>query len=193
MEITYINSDNIKIYLTKEELCENGLSACTIDYASTHSRYFIWQLLEQAYIDTGFELGEEKISVKVFPSKDGSCELFITKLSSKQDEKSTKKVGFLAVTSELNDLFSLCVRLKNEGFRGKSSLFVDDKDNFVMTAKAKSVYPSYIKNKNSKPAPDLSFLSEYARVFEMDEMYEAYISEHCKTLCENNAIETLIG
>ncbi len=192
MEITYINSENIKIYLTKEELCENGLSACTIDYASTHSRFFIWQLLEQAYIDTGFELGEDKISVKVFPSKDGSCELFISKLCEKNNKDPQRNNGFLAVTRDVDSLFSMCARLKSGGFHGKSSLFVDDKDNFVMTAKYKSGLPSYIKNKISGNAPDLSFLSEYAQIFDMNEMLEAYISEHCRPLCQNNAIETIL-
>lgn len=203
MDITYINSKNIKISVSHRELCEHGLDAESLDYSKTRTKRFIWELLDTAYIQTGFDADGARIIVRVFPSSDGGCELFVTKSTSRDraenfvtgrkiENEAVKKDGdFICIVSDAEKLFVLCSRLKTAGFRGNSTLFGGKDDSFALVCRGETRMPSYISKCAEVREKDYSFAAEYGDCFPADDIGIAYLSEHFDMICESGAVERL--
>ena len=182
MDFTYINSCNLKISLTRDDLLKNELEAEKLDYSNVKTKKFIWELLDIANSKTGFDVGAERITVKVFPSPDGGCELFVTKKELSDMPKNSK--GLICILDDTDKLYALCSRLRSAGYRGKSSLHTLDMQ-FVLVCTDCPRLPSYFKTKTETPSPDLYFASEYGNTIALDELSEAYIAEHCVKICDD--------
>ena len=203
MDITYINSKNIKISISREELYENGLDAESLDYTKTRTKRFIWELLDIAYIKTGFNAGNGRLFVRVFPSADGGCELFITKNAdfSEKDGKSDTCIAqtenenedLACVTDDADKLYMLCGRLKTAGFCGDSSLYSGTGDSFILVFNSQRKLPSYINKKFCGEKKDYFFAADYGKMFTVTPEMKAYICEHCHLVCAECAVEKIMG
>lgn len=190
MDFTYINNNNIKVSISKDELENAGLDVDTLDYKTACSRLFVREILEKAYERIGFDAGGYGICVRVFLSLDGGCELFITKKEPYTDRDDTS--GFVLKTHDTEALIQACKRLKASGYRGASELFFE-KGSFILKCNTKQKLPSYIsKDLNLKKGySDFSFVCEYGNYLTLtDEMY-AYLCEHCERVCPEKAVEKL--
>ena len=89
MEFILIGDGKIKVSLTKEDLEEFELSADELDYANTETKRMFWDVLSRAKARTGFDTDGEKVLVQLYPSRDGGCEIFVTKIGSlyKEDDE----------------------------------------------------------------------------------------------------------
>lgn len=210
MDITYINSKNIKISVSQRELCEHGLDAESLDYSKTRTKRFIWELLDTAYIQTGFDADGSRIIVRIFPSGDGGCELFVTKTvlgksgdngggecdgddcgAESSESIAKKSCGFICTVPDAEKLFMLCSRLRTAGFRGESSLFCGKDGSFALLCRNENRLPSYISKSAAIRAKDYSFAAEYGEFFPAAEIRIAYLAEHFDIICENGAVEKL--
>ena len=194
MEIFAINKHSIKFSLTREELTLRGLSAENLDRSGTSSKRLIWELMDRARIENGFDCGDARLLVRVFPSRDGGCELFVTlhgeSVRSDAVQIASKGRGILCLPEEDEALFSLCRRMKAEGFHGKSKLYADEKNRLILLYGTERRLPSYIKAAEKRPS-DFAFATEYGTVLEATDERQAYLAEHARLLCEKNAVETL--
>lgn len=216
MDIIYINSKNIKISLSREELYENGLNAETLDYAKTGTKRFLWELLDEAYIKTGFDAGNARLFVRVFPSTDGGCELFVTKKSYEKhgyEIKTQYEMGFFCIVPDAELLFQLCERLKTARFHGASALYYrkdeENAESFILFCRPEPPrLPSYIcRSAASKAEPtdtaifknmkggrdfkDYAFCAEYGKIFPATPELYAYLDEHCTILCAKDAVSAI--
>lgn len=197
MEILKISKTAIKFSLTREELSLRGLSAEALDKTTTGARRLIWELMDRARVEQGFDCGDARLLVRVFPSRDGGCELFVT--SEKEEEREEKEKGDTNVPRAVlflpeNDeaLFSLCRRMKASGFRGKSELFADEQNRLLLLFEPCGRLPSYIREQREKrTAHAFPFVGEYGTVFAASEERRAYLAEHAHSVCGKNAVETL--
>lgn len=191
MEFIYINDKSLKIIITAEELKESLLDVNTLDYSEIKTKRFFWDIMEKAYEQTGFDATDSKLYVKIFPMRDGGCEMFVAK------EKIHKKVkdvnnGFIFITDDTDGLFMLCSRLKNSGFFGSSKLYCDDNAVFYLACNTENKLPSYINAKDIPVKKEYIFASEYGSVFDLDDVTSAYLDEHMTLVCEDFAIEKII-
>lgn len=210
MEILKISKTAIKFSLTREELSLRGLSAEALDKTTTGAKRLIWELMDRARVEQGFDCGDARLLVRVFPSRDGGCELFVT--SEKEEErKENEEEEEKEEEEERNDerarslpravlllpesdeaLFSLCRRMKASGFRGKSELFADEQNRLLLLFEPCGRLPSYIQEQREKrTARAFSFVGEYGTVFAASEERRAYLAEHARSVCGKNAVETL--
>lgn len=191
MDFTYINKDNIKIQLTGAELASEGLCAEKLNYSTTKAKKFLWSLFDRINEESGFNAADGRLFIRVFPSSgDGSCELFVTRISQTSHEaikieRADALQDFVVKVDGYEKLYSLCRRLAREGMKCKSELFSDNEGNFYMTCIRKS--PSYRKGARR----EFDFISEYGvRKEYSDELY-AYLNEHFELLCKDRAIEKI--
>lgn len=192
MEITAINEHSIKFSLSGEELRERGLSAEALDSADTGAKRLIWELMDRARIENGFDCRDARLLVRVFPSRDGGCELFVTLHEPAAVREKPKTSGCIAVTAERDEiLFALCRRMKNAGFRGKSKLYADGENRLILLLESARRLPSYIQGKGGAERLRYSFLYEYGCVWEISDEHKAYLNEHTKLLCAKGAVERL--
>ncbi len=189
MDFTYINSRNLKISLTKEDLLKNRLDTEKLDYSNTKTKRFIWELLDIAYSKTGFDAGAEKIHIKLFPSADGGCELFVTK----DEHKCTlpdHSYGVICTVDDCENLYMLCARLKSCGYRGKSSLYSAE-NLFILICTNIPRLPSYTQVPKDCAAVNSDLLAEYGKVCTLNDITMAYVTEHYKLICADNAVQKI--
>lgn len=192
MDFTYINDNNIKVSLTKNDLERGGVDVDTLDYKTPCSRRFIREILERAYEETGFDADGSPVYVRVFLSADGGCELFISKKKSEAyaGGKGTYR-GFVLKAFDTEALIQVCKRLKASGYRGTSELFFE-KGEFILKCDSVRRMPSYISPSIAcEKAPDFSFVSEYGSFLHLTEEVYAYLCEHCERVCSEKAVEKL--
>lgn len=210
MEWILIHENQLKIMLRAEELEEFGLSADAWDYSDPASKRMLRVILERVRRQSGFDTNGYRILVRLFPSRCGGCELFVTKLSElkrnggeeSDDEPQQRKGALLPLPSSeplseqsdepslgafgferLSHLISACRRLLAVGYVSASAAYVDDDGRYYLFfEKPRGI--EYL------PVNELSFLAEYG-VPESPELLRDVLDERGRLLCERQAVETL--
>ena len=81
MEIIQISESKLKLTLAREDLAEFDLDAEDLDYSKTDTKRMFWDILSRVKRNVGFETDGYRVLVQLFPSRDGGCEMFITKFA----------------------------------------------------------------------------------------------------------------
>jgi len=185
MELILINDSKLKVMLTPADMESYAITCDTIDYENTETRRAFWNILDEAKQKTGFDAASDRVFIQVYPSKNGGCELYVTKLLHNDNERNTAITvkSNNSVSKEVfcfNDMKSLlavCRQLAVSGYIGESSAFSDAAVNgyYLTIAEQKNLY---------------SFITEYGER-RNSEFFGAYLSEHCVCICEGNAVGVL--
>ena len=80
MEYLVINDSKLKIIMTSEDTRRYGLNTLGADYDSPEARRRFWRVLDDAAGAVGFSSKGDKVLIQYYPSRDGGCEIFVTKL-----------------------------------------------------------------------------------------------------------------
>lgn len=199
MELIMITDEKLKIILTNDDMTEMNISPKELDYSKVSTKHILWNLLDKAQKETGFNADKSKLYVQVFPSRDGGCEMFVTKYSDNEKTdiemplktKLTEDVGcdkFIVLT--FDDLLKLCNRMITEKLKLNTSLYYDSSGTYILLIKNSRHLPSYFHaTENYCRIPE--YLSEYGKVHELTERAMCYLEEHCKRITSGNAAEIL--
>ena len=113
-----------------------SLDCNTIDYDSTETRRAFWSILDEVKHKTGFDAASQKVFVQLYPSKEGGCEMFVTKLGCAHGKDATvapdedshrlhplnrRKRAFSF--KGLGELTAVCRQLSSVGFSEKSAVW----------------------------------------------------------------------
>lgn len=206
MEFILIGDGKIKVSLTKEDLEEFELSADELDYANTETKRMFWDVLSRAKARTGFDTDGEKVLVQLYPSRDGGCEIFVTKIGSlyKEDDEllagsalaesigqrrkrktASAERSHSAVYSflSLDDMIRVCRELERRGYAEASRAYVSDAKIFYLVL--------------SGDADEISTLGDRFRfIREFGELENAkaanqLLSEHADAIATANAVSLL--
>ncbi len=207
MEFILISDSKIKVMLTAKDLARFELEADDLDYANTETKRMFWDVLSRAKRRTGFDTDGQKVVVQLYPSREGGCEIFVTKIGSmyhdESDEdaydtphtalaeialkkkKATKEKYISAVFSfdTLEAMIALCRALKRCGYSRESRAYISDGERFYLVL--------------SHPNDDgLSVLQRYPFILEFGdeespEMSEYFLFEHTSAICKSGAVEAL--
>ena len=116
-------------YVDVEDSGEGKLYGITMDYIDTlqmdEDKYNKWtdmldsiddqgkqafnKILDEAKLKCGFSTNGKRIFVQLFPSKDGGCEMFITRLNNEHEKRYTigrRKKTNCYIFNEFNNLLS---------------------------------------------------------------------------------------
>lgn len=77
MEYLRIDEDKLKITLTEEDLLFYGMDLASLSYSSTETRRAFWAILDDAKHATGFDAAATRVSVQIYASRSGGCEMFV--------------------------------------------------------------------------------------------------------------------
>ena len=102
MELIVISHTKIKIMLTKPDMAYYELSGSDLNSADEHTRRAVRHILSDADRRVGFDTEGERLFVQFFASKDGGCEIFVTKLG--------KNIDVSQVTDACEERLLACVR-----------------------------------------------------------------------------------
>ena len=80
MEYILINEEKLKVTLDKKDLSAWEMCIDDFDYTNPDAKSIFEGILHYAKKEFGFDTSGHRVLLQLFPSKDGGCELFITKL-----------------------------------------------------------------------------------------------------------------
>ena len=187
MEWIRISMNKLKIMLSAKDAQRYALSPESANYADTLTRRAFRRILTEIREESGFDATEDKVYIQMYPSKEGGCELFVTKMGLLLAEECKKEApppreravsrSTLFVFAEMSALLSVCRRLESTHFSGKSQLWTDDGNRYwlFLTEKSPKTY---------------DFIEEYGRALEAD-FGKYYLCEHGRLLCRENAVSLL--
>ena len=203
MELIRISDQKLKIMLTAVDMCHFELSGDHfLDNSETMHRTFR-RLLDEIRKQTDFDADDRHISVQYFPSREGGCEMFISRLtedSTMQNISQKKESRALEVRqrgkstggfrrdcayrfSSLDRLLSVCKRLRDVGYIGESEAYWDSHGQYFLCITVQSPSPFSIPD-------EWGFIVEYGTL-ENAALLKIYIKEHGGVICAASAVHRL--
>ena len=199
MDLIKISDNKLKIMLTPVDMQSYELSVGELDCINMETREAFRNIMKEARERIGFDTGGNQIYVQVYPSREGGCELFVTKLgavyhsegqntaaSHPTPNKAEHGVGFSFET--LEHLLAACRRLGSLGHLGESSAYRSDEGRYflLLDDRAGRRPPPFDRDRI------VPLLEEYG-VRQNAAAIALYIREHATVLCEGEAITRLSG
>ena len=209
MEFIVISESKIKVMMTAKDLEEFELVANELDYANTETKRMFWDVLSKAKRRTGFDTDGQKVLVQLYPSRQGGCEIFVTKIGSmysdeydedlfdtprqtlteipvKQRKKrptEKRQEKLVCSFSSLSDMISLCRILDSRGYSGESSAYISEGARYYLALSEDVKDELSILRK-------FPFISEFAEE-ENPKTSEYFLKEHSRAICQKSAVGTL--
>ena len=81
MDFLVISETKLKITLNHEECEKYKIKASSAEHETAELRRTLSAILSEARDRVRFEMGNEKALIQLYPSRDGGCEIFLTKLT----------------------------------------------------------------------------------------------------------------
>lgn len=195
MELILISDSKLKIMLSRQDMEYYELCNEEIDYDSTETRRAFWQILDEAKHKTGFDAAEEKVFIQLYPSKEGGCEMYVTKvgvipslaaeLSGRKAEVRVGRVGHYRFRKQ-EDLLKVCRILLANRYHGESSAYFLDDGTYALL-----IHEVGRSSLGYAGAPDTySFIEEFGERIRGQEK-TVYLKEHGTCLCQTDAVNTL--
>ena len=173
------------------------LDCSTIDYDNTETRRAFWSILDEVKHKTGFDAASQKVFIQLYPSKEGGCEMYVTKIGKQKcgscDDTIPDSHRLRPITRRrtaysfdgISRLISVCKRLSSMGYSEKSSAFrshvESDKYFLILDEPEENAY---------LPVSELSFICEYGKSENLKNTL-LLIHEHADVVCSRHAVETL--
>ena len=198
MELLRIGEEKLKIILSSEDLLSFEIEASELDYANTETKRMLWEILHRAKQSVGFDTDGHRVLVQLYPSRDGGCEMFVTKLGAdhekevnllplcpKKSRTAKEAHGRLGAFSfaTLSDLLSVCRRLYALGHKSLSEVYYSDDERYFLFLDGLDATGYFAVD-------EYSFLYEYGSS-EPTETARAMLSEHGRAVCEEHAVARL--
>ena len=119
MELLVISESKLKIMLTAPDMIKYDLTSPPANGLSLHDREVLRHLFRDAKAEIGFDTEGARLFVQLYASKEGGCEIFVTKLP---DSNPIPPVLEREQTSaEKNDSVNLVMKHHNETLNFKTS------------------------------------------------------------------------
>lgn len=202
LELHLIGEDKLKVLLTPFDMMKYNLTCEKLDYENTETRKAIWNILDYAKHETGFDAARGRICIEVFPEKNGGCAIYITKLHQSEasetngidlakDKHAGHEIPAIYGFEESESLFRVCRFLSHRGYTLPSRAY------FEPLEQKKARYylelletPPTFSGKKAKYLRENLFIGEFGTRME-GEASLSYLKEHCFPICEENAVDTL--
>lgn len=195
MEFILINRAKVKVMLGPDDMEKYELDSMDIDYENVHTRRAFRRILDEVKCQTGFDIASEQVLVQVYPSRDGGCEMFVTKISQTKEEgvgrmANPKEITMLSVRingyhfTDLDDLLSVSREMKKRGYKLRSWAYRGEEGDWYLALEER------VRSGTKRLMSELSFLDEYATE-KRGSVRLAYIKEHSTCVIAENAVEIL--
>jgi len=198
MELILISESKLKIMLSAADMNYYELNTETIDYDNTETRKAFWDILDEAKHRTGFDAASDRVFIQVYPSKEGGCELFVTKLGNcitpegmsqalyvpgKAQKKLTKERKTVYGFEDMRQLLLACKAIKGrQRIKDTSAWKGEDGKCYLVVSEETEAGTARLQSADA--ALEFGDRASFYGVF-------AYINEHCMPICEHSAAQCL--
>ncbi len=189
MEFLVINESKLKIIMTPEDTERYEFSAANADYNSPDTRRIFWRIIDEAAATVGFDPKGDKILIQFYPSRDGGCEIFVTKLGAlsptaaklvtrSENVTMLSREQFLYLFDDFEAL-RCAAKLISRAALPKSDAYETSGGNFFLS----------IEERGGADGGEYHYVQEFGKRCPKEIVY--YVKEHYKCIAKENAIEKL--
>ena len=176
MEIIRIGSDKLKLILSDIDVKKYKLCFESLNYDNTETRRILWQILDDAKKETGFDAASERSLVQAYPGRRGGCEIYVTRLAGRDTRSGARR---LFRFEDMEELLRASCLLRARGGGEASALYELD-----------GVYYLALSDKEEEKAKHpFAFMAEFSEP-QPKEMYP-YIKEDGTLVIAERAVERL--
>ena len=196
MELIVINENKLKITLSRCDMKQYSLDCSKIDYDNTETRRAFWSILDEVKQKTGFDAASRKVFVQLYPSKEGGCEMYVTKLcgtegSERGDDLPDchrlhplhRRTSVYSLP-DISRMLAVCRRLRAAEFSDKSAAYADRGSGKYFLVLEEAEENAYL------PLCETTFIREYGQS-ESPRSTLLYLHEHGECICAENAVDVL--
>lgn len=195
MELIRISGAKMKVMLDPTDMEKFALDSSDIDYEDAATRHAFRAIFEEVRERTGFETAGEQVLVQVFPSRDGGCEMFVTRLPSDlppvlHGRPENRRVTMMSMRRTayrlrtFGQLGAVCRALERAGYDRASEIRVDEAGGWYL------ILQERVCSGKIRHPGEFGFLSEYAEP-KYGAAVIARIEEHSRLICEGDAVGVL--
>ena len=193
MELLLISENKLKITLSECDMKQYELDCNTVDYDNTETRRAFWSILDEAKHRTGFDAASQRVFIQLYPSKEGGCEMYVTKLSPRSSSELTERPSHALIPlsrrylcysfDSMEDMLSVCRKLSAIGFSGSSGAAKRDDGRYILVIDEpeENAYIGLCEH---------SFIDEFGRRENVKHV-KLMCHEHASCICKENAVEIL--
>lgn len=185
MEWIRISQNKLKLMLTAEDVRRYALTTDAEQYETMPDKSIFRAILTDVRGMCGFDATEDKVYIQMYPSKEGGCELFVTRMGllTVKDAGPCLPVRHRAEPAafcfdKTEDLLSVCRILRSRRFRGRSAAWRDEQGRLWLL----------LADGGGRVA--LDFIGEYGRRRPAADVLP-FLPEHGRAICREGAVETL--
>ena len=193
MDVLKINDMKIKIMLTASEAQRFGIDEKAVAASDEDTRARIFTVLDEVERLYGFHYGTNKLLIQLYPGKDGSAEIFVTRLSALSTKNERAITGTEQVTvldskkmlfrfSDFEDLLGAVRCIANKRSIQQSELYYSPDEGYYLELAARG-------GLRLGAISELAVLLEYGARVPIELI--PYIEEHTERLTEGNALSQL--
>lgn len=175
MEVIRLGINNVKISLSAGELERYGLEYPDTEGDYCHvARYTVKRILAAVKKETGVDYCGERLFIRMFRSRDGGCELFISRTEEKGEKGEQVEQGASEVVCfpTANALISACRAMVG----GESDAYIGDKLAYLIIPKGSE--------------SELAIAEEFGKAADFLGA-EEFVREHCDLLVKGNAASVI--
>ena len=132
MELILISDSKLKVMLTARDMENYDITDALFEYENKDVRKIFSGILDEAKRKIGFDCNAGKLMIQVYPSKNGGCEVYITRseggecrqnIKEQTTQPKKKKENCVYIFEGISELMAACCVLYRAGYRDDSILF----------------------------------------------------------------------
>lgn len=186
LEFLVINESKLKIIMTPEDTAKYDFSSATADYDSPDTRRLFWRILDEAHDEVGFDPKGDKILIQFYPSRDGGCEIFVTKLgvltasaarlvTKSENVTMLSRASTLYRFSSISELEKVSKIIAEKSYPRSDAYLADNGICFLN-----------IEERGGSDPSEYPCICEFAAKCPPELLH--YVKEHCECIAEDNAV-----
>ncbi len=193
MEFIEIAEGKWKIMLTKEDMVYYKLDLKYAGSPTEETKAAFFRVMDEIRAKSGKTLPQGQLTVEIYESIGGGCEMFVTRSGEKSAEAPKKRKLCDAEKREtvyffdaVDPLVTAAKKLSGLGYREESRLYAVGEKQYYLVVRERHLESAVVKNEIGEYA----FLSEYGHR-KSGAYLLPYIREHGKAICAQNAVSWL--
>lgn len=189
MELLLVTSGRLKIVMSSRDMQDYAITCDGFGDENGNTKQILRSILAKAKDEVGFDAVGNRVMVQMYPSKDGGCEMYVTKSTAAPLpvplHSSMRTVPNVFRFGEMQTMLCACRKLTDRSDILASAAYLrqDGRECYLL------LYTTAVDAFGREPLL-FSAANEYGRLWNT-EYAMAYLREHCDCICHADAVRTL--
>jgi negative regulator of genetic competence, sporulation and motility len=166
-----------------------AINSDLLNYENTETRRAVWQILDEAKQQTGFDAASDRVLIQVYPSRAGGCEMYVTKVplplphpTEGEDMRTHEGRWEIYYFKDLTCLLQACQQLNIRTTLRESAAYASCDGGYYLLLRDEAA------DSLLGAAPAYNPAEEFGERLKCTAARIAYIKEHATCLCEKDAV-----